>query len=159
MARSFIGLTINGIEGLKKRIQEYSENIQKEIDAAIQESVHKIVANAKAAAPAGTGRLKEAITSRKIADLFYEIIVPLFYSPYVEFGTGTEVDVPSGLEEYAMQFYVGPGVNLPAHPYLFPAFFEESKNLIKKIQDILRKGNGVTVIRQGPSNITGVTTI
>jgi hypothetical protein len=63
------------------------------------------------------------------------------YAPYVEFGTGTMVDVPDGLEDYAMQFK-GQGirqVNLPARPYLFPAFFKEQKELLKRLKNLFKK--------------------
>jgi len=60
------------------------------------------------------------------------------YGPYVEFGTGTMVDVPEGLESYAMQFK-GKGlrkVNLPARPFLFPAFFRNRQRLLNRIKII-----------------------
>lgn len=57
------------------------------------------------------------------------------YAPYIEFGTGGMVDVPSGLEDYANQFR-GKGakqVNLPASPFLFNSAFEEVQSMIKRV--------------------------
>lgn len=63
----------------------------------------------------------------------------LISNSYVEFGTGSEVDVPEGLEDYAMQFK-GDGVrqvNLPAQPYLFPAWESYRPKYIEEIKEIL----------------------
>jgi hypothetical protein len=58
------------------------------------------------------------------------------YSAYVEFGTGGLVDVPTGLEGYAMQFK-GKGIrqiNLAPRPFFFPAAFKHFKLLMEKIK-------------------------
>lgn len=57
------------------------------------------------------------------------------YAAYVEFGTGGLVNVPSGLEDYAIQFK-GKGikqVNLIARPYLFNSAFEEFTELKNRV--------------------------
>jgi len=57
------------------------------------------------------------------------------YAAYVEFGTGGFVDVPSGLEDYAIQFK-GKGikqVNLIPRPYLFNSAFEEFTELKNRL--------------------------
>lgn len=57
------------------------------------------------------------------------------YAPFVEFGTGGDVQVPDGWEEFAMQFK-GKGirtVNAPARPYLIPAFEKGVKELNGRI--------------------------
>ncbi len=58
------------------------------------------------------------------------------YAPYVEFGTGALVDVPEGLESYAIQFK-GAGikqVNLPARPALYPTARVEFVKLVEKLK-------------------------
>jgi hypothetical protein len=62
------------------------------------------------------------------------------YSPYIEFGTGTNVDVPAGFEDYAMQFK-GDGVrqvNIKPMPYFHPAVQSELQNLKRKLERSLR---------------------
>jgi phage gpG-like protein len=88
-----------------------------------------------------TGRLKNAITQKKISKLNYEIVAQTNYAAYVEFGTGGLVDIPQGLEAYAAQFK-GKGirkVNLPARPYLFPSFIEARAKLIEELKRVLKK--------------------
>jgi phage gpG-like protein len=67
------------------------------------------------------------------------ILVPVSYAPYVEFGTGTKVNVPKGLEDYASQFK-GKGikqVNLSARPFLFPAVEKNSKTFFERVKKLL----------------------
>lgn len=70
-----------------------------------------------------------------------EVIVGVGYGPYVEFGTGSKVNVPSELQDYAMQFK-GAGireVNLSARPYLYPAFFINREKFITACDNILKR--------------------
>ena len=62
------------------------------------------------------------------------------YAPYIEYGTGTNVDVPQGFEDFAMQF-IGAGVrqvNIKPMPYFHPAVNSELANLKAKLQRSLR---------------------
>lgn len=67
-----------------------------------------------------------------------EVGFNVFYAPFIEYGTGTEVDVPSGFEAYAMQFKRGEGVNIPAMPYFHPALNSELENLKSKLERSMR---------------------
>ena len=161
MPRPFIGIDIRGIKELEKELKKASKEILKEVDGAMEASVKRMEVAAKAAVPKETGRLHNSIAGNKKGEFQYELVADVDYAAYVEFGTGALVDVPKGLESYAIQF-LGRGikeVNLPAHPYLFPAYETERKELIKDIKAILNLGGRITVIRPGPSNITGITTI
>lgn len=65
------------------------------------------------------------------------------YAPFLEFGTGGLVDVPSGWQDVAIEFK-GEGkrqINLPARPHLIPAFYKAKDYLKKKIvEDVKRIG-------------------
>lgn len=56
------------------------------------------------AAPVDEGRLRGDITFKKVADMNYEVVSPVFYSPFIEWGTKTRVSVPADLQAYALQF-------------------------------------------------------
>ncbi|RYF09315.1 MAG: HK97 gp10 family phage protein [Flavobacteriales bacterium] len=61
------------------------------------------------------------------------------YSPYIEYGTGSKVDVPAGFENYALQF-IGKGireVNIKPHPYFHPALNDELKTLRRNLRNLL----------------------
>lgn len=62
------------------------------------------------------------------------------YSPYIEYGTGTNVDVPAGFEDFAMQFK-GAGVrqvNIKPMPYFHPAINSELENLKRKLNNSMK---------------------
>lgn len=60
------------------------------------------------------------------------------YSPYIEFGTGGLVDVPAGLEDYAIKFK-GAGikqVNLFPRPFLIPAFKKHTAIMLAELEKL-----------------------
>jgi hypothetical protein len=90
-----------------------------------------------------TGRLWQEVTSTKLpgSNIRYGMISRMPYSPYVEFGTGTLVDVPVGLEAYALQFK-GAGVkqvNLPARPYFFAPYLREKPLLLERLKKLANR--------------------
>ena len=63
------------------------------------------------------------------------------YAPYLEFGTGGTVDVPSGFEDLAKQF-IGKGIkqiNLPARPHIIPAAYKAKAFMEKQILKDIEK--------------------
>lgn len=161
MATSFAGFEAKGLKELLSGLDKVADNVVKGLDQEMGASAKQIARDAKRNAPKNMGDLANSISDDRKGELNYEIVAQKFFAPFVEFGTGTKVDVPPGLEEYAMQFYRGPGVNLPAHPFLFPAYEEERKKLVDRLKkDLLNNAKrGITVIMPGSSNITSTTTI
>lgn len=134
------GYKVNGLASLQSKLKKLPDNIKKELIQDIEDAADTIVMKAVQLAPVDFGVLKQSIGNQaKSKGLNYIIFVNADYAPYVEFGTGTLVDVPNELESYAMQFK-GKGmkqVNLPARPFFFPGFFEERTKLVQKlIKDI-----------------------
>jgi HK97 gp10 family phage protein len=139
MPRSFVTFETKGIQQMLKDIKNYAKDVQEEVELELEASAREIERNAKRAAPVDMGFLRNSISSKKNQEFVYEIVVQRYYGPYVEFGTGGLVDVPAGLEQYAMQFK-GDGirqVNLPARPFLFPAYEAERVLLVKRLKAIL----------------------
>lgn len=161
MARPFIGFRLDGLKGLVKSLENIKKEVKEKVDHELEAASKRIVASAQANVPSKTGALRNSIKWRKIGDLRYEIVAEEHYAPYVEFGTGRLVVVPKGLEDYAIQFKGKDilEVNLPAHPYLFPAYEKERVELVKHIKSILTLRGYTSVSLPGPSNITGFTTI
>lgn len=135
--KKFLAVEVEGLSGLLKELDQYEAAIIKEVDAELKASAYKIARDAKRNAPDKTGRLKNSISVEE-EPLSHTVVAQTFYAPYVEFGTGGLVDVPAGLEEYAWQFHKGGNVNLPAQPFLFPAYAAERKLLINRIKELLK---------------------
>lgn len=129
---------VKGLNRLIKRFDNAPDYLVKELGAELSYSADEVAANAADAAPKDDGYLWKEIHSKKIGPITYEIISPVEYSAYVEFGTGEFVEIPKGLEAYARQFYVNGKGRLHARPFLFPAFQAENIQLIKKIKNILK---------------------
>ena len=140
-----------GLDGLEQVLAVY-QNAENEIVQRLESSLVKNVAamaqEARNKVPVDTGMLKGATGWARLGPLSYDVYSHKTYAPYVEFGTGRLVDVPAGLEEYAMQFK-GKGVrqvNLPARPYFFPAYVKYRQKIIddlkKELDAIEKSGAG-----------------
>lgn len=136
------GYRINGLASLQNKLKQLPDNIKKELVQDIEDAADMIVMKAVQRAPVDFGVLKQSIGNQaKNKGLNYIVFVSADYAPYIEFGTGALVDVPNGLESYAMQFK-GKGVkqvNLPARPFFFPGFFEEREKLVKTLKESIAK--------------------
>lgn len=164
MAKTFFAFEVEGLDEVLKGLDQLEKNVIEEVDGELEASAAKISRDAKSAVPKDTGLLSNAISYTKVGDYDFEVVAQKEYAPYVEFGTGGMVDVPSGLEDYAIQFK-GQGirqVNLPARPYLFPAYVSEVKLLLERLKIIIPQNatKGITVILPGSgSTVTSITTI
>lgn len=163
MAKKFLAFELEGLNEVLKGLDKFEKAVQKEVDSELSASADKIARDAKRAVSVDTGLLKNAISVEHSGEMNYTVVAQRHYAPYLEFGTGGLVDVPAGLEDYAIQFK-GKGikeVNLPARPFLFPAYESERKLLIERLKKHLIKNatRGITVIQPGSDPITSVTTI
>ncbi len=144
-----IKVTVEGLDELRNSLTAYVSGKRQEIIDQTNKSLINIRREAVRRAPVGTpestgiegytgGGLRSGIHILQ-AGLGGEVISNAEYSPYVEFGTGALVKIPTGLESYAEQFK-GAGVrqvNLPARPFMFPSFEEERPKYVKAIEKIL----------------------
>lgn len=116
--------------------------MQDDIRADIQDAADLIVIDAGNAAPVDLGYLKNSIRNYPTrGGLNFAVEVGAKYAPYVEFGTGTGVVVPEEVQEYAYQFK-GKGeklINIPARPFFFPAYFKHRDELIKSMQETIKR--------------------
>lgn len=107
-----ININLVGGDRLRKALKAKGEALTKGVDAQMQRSMAEINANQKALAPVDFGLLRSSLKFTKIAPLEYEIVSSgpgSEYAPYQEFGTGTKVSIPSGLEREAAKYKGGNG--------------------------------------------------
>lgn len=100
-------IDLSDFNGLADRLQDLTDELEEKVDAELADGCQAIAEEAKQRAPADDGILRETIGVDQIASLNYQVFCNALYSPYVEFGTRTNVSIPDGLEEYAAQF-IGP---------------------------------------------------
>lgn len=133
-------IEVEGLKELTAKIKGSEKKINDLLEGQIAIAVQNIANNARTAAPSDKGFLRNSIKADS-KGLFGEVSVGVNYAPYVEFGTGGLVDVPAGLESYAMTFKGRDikQVNLIARPFLFPAFFRETKQMDVRIDKGIEK--------------------
>ena len=134
--------TIKGLDKVYKDFAKLSQEVHKKVGLVTRENAKEIAVDASQRAPKDLGDLHKNISYEKVDDTFnYKIFAREKYSAYVEFGTGGMVKVPSELKEIAIQFK-GKGVkeiNLPARPYLYPAFVKGRQQYLEDLEDLLKK--------------------
>jgi len=134
-------INVFGIDKLIGELKNYSEKVYTGIDNAMQESARNVQRQAIMDAPSDMSTLRRSIQVKPIKEETwsgYEIFSLLPYAPYVEFGTGTRVSIPTGYEEYAMQFKGQKDIaGMNAQPYLIPNFEMEKANLMANLKKIV----------------------
>ena len=135
-------MNVFGIDKLITELKNYSEKVNNDINNSVKAAALNVETKAKMDCPVDMGILRSSINTRPIKDdegYGYEVFTPLEYAPYVEFGTGTRVSIPTGYEEYAEQFWSRntewAGMN--AQPYLIPNFEMEKANLMANLKKIV----------------------
>jgi HK97 gp10 family phage protein len=137
---------IEGLDELIKRLGKLAPKMAKEVAMEVNASALAIQTKAKRTIASNSidkGRLLGSIQLKEINQgdkIIYTVGSALKYAPYVEFGTGGLVSVPSGYEDFAIQF-IGKKIkkiNLKARPYLIPAFESEIPILRKNIKNVIK---------------------
>ena len=134
---------IEGLDALIKRLGVLSPQISKEVALEVNASALAIQSKARRDVPVDNGILRNSIQLKEVNGkdkVMYTVGSALKYAPYVEFGTGGLVSVPSGYEDFAMQFKgkKGKKINLKPRPYLIPAFESQIPILRKNIQNVIK---------------------
>ena len=135
-------LSIKGNQTIIRGIRAYEKQSIERTKEELKAWADKTEMDAKRDVPVDTGALQSSIHQSSENDgLVQTVGTNVEYAPYVEFGTGTLVDVPQGLEDYAIQFK-GSGVkevNLPARPYLFGNARNNFSEMIERLRRRLGK--------------------
>lgn len=121
----------------KVYFSKVSEKFKEEFVDLLNETIQNIETEAIASAPVDLGILKGSING-EVDGMNGIIGTPIRYSPYLEYGTGGLVDVPEGLEDYAMKFK-GAGVkqvNLFPRPFLYPAFKKHTTKMFEELKKL-----------------------
>jgi len=133
-------MKVRGLRDCLRLLDVAGNNHPAKIKKAVREAGRNTLNKAKLKAPLLTGKLKRSGFVESINEGYgTRITFSADYAPFMEFGTGGLVDIPSGFEELATQFK-GNGVkkiNLKAQPFLIPAFQEEAPKLIEQCRKIV----------------------
>lgn len=135
----------------KERLRTRATKVRKAVAQGVQDALLRgallIEGDAKRATPVETGRLRASIAHRLFRDgqaVGYEVGTNVEYAPFVEFGTGrrgaSSALTASAREGMREERYVhGPSAGMSAQPFLFPAFETRRPDIIKAIEDLVKK--------------------
>jgi hypothetical protein len=111
-------------------------NLERKSKFIMASEVKNAELEAKQNAPVDTGKHKQGIHGvLKDGGMSGKLVANELYAPYLEFGTGGTVSVPTGYEEIAMG-YKGKGIrkiNRKPHPHIIPAAVNAYERLVKRI--------------------------
>lgn len=117
------------------------------VKAALGKACAVVERSAKEKAPKGTGELRRSIQSRVEAtgdELQGVIFTPLYYAPYVEFGTGLfaesggRADVPWCYQDDKGEWHSTSGQH--PQPFMRPALNENREQIIRILKEALNNG-------------------
>lgn len=94
---------VKGINETVKRLKRLTKEVATDADKVMGYSARSIERDAKKNVDVDTGDLRASI---HLIDKFLdkEVKTDKTHAPFVEFGTKSKVDIPQGLEQYALQF-------------------------------------------------------
>lgn len=119
-------MRVNGRRNIENNLNSFRRRTETLKESLIKVTALQIATDAKTTlnqSPADYSRIAQSISANKVSNDKWTVnINELPMGAYVEFGTGTFVEIPQGWEETAMQFYVNGKGYLHAYPYLIPAY-------------------------------------
>ena len=95
---------LDNLKGIQDSLKGIDKKLRQDVGDEINASALKILTDAKRLAPVNFGQLRNQIALEPINDLTFAVEAKASYSPYVEFGTGPQVNVPADFTSYAAQF-------------------------------------------------------
>lgn len=130
---------------LNKKIANLKLYSKQGLSNEVGRTAMEIVGKAKGSAPKDTGNLAQQIATEP-SGKGIDVVSKSNYSPYVEFGTGNEVELTDMLdlgidESYAAQFKGASQdrVHLPARPFFFSSARVGFKNMLKRVEKQLKR--------------------
>ncbi len=132
-------MRVRGVAGINRMLRELERKGSFTVGEVIKGTAQQIATDAKdaiQASPNNYEKIAQSIGAEKETQLKWNIHVnELPMGAYVEFGTGTFVEVPQGWEETAMAFYVNGQGWLEPEPYLIPAYNKGKQELDANLRD------------------------
>ena len=144
-------VNLSGINILIKDIEQYSEKVQVGILKEIKDWADRTESAAKRDVPIGlTGNLQKSIGTKSENNGLTWIVKAggtpkVNYAPFIEFGTGVNVDKSFlqeyGLVDYALQFQGNqpPFFPLPSRSFLYKNARLEFEKTLQNIQKLLQQ--------------------
>lgn len=143
-----MGLKIIGLERLSKRLKELPQGATDAVLSELSAGAQEIRNDAVAKAAIDTGRMKGGIIARELTNgkQGYEVVANVFYSGFVEFGTGKRVNraLIAKYPKLAAQVRAlvkggGRNPNARSQPFFTPAYEKNQKRIFDNCRKALSR--------------------
>lgn len=131
-----MSIELEGLDEVLNSLGELADTAN--LEGALKKACAIVEAEAKKKAPKGSGDLRRSITS-KVENNEGVVFTPLFYAPYVEYGTGLfaenggRTDVPWWYKDDEGEWHSTSGMK--PHPYMRPALYENREEILRIIKE------------------------
>jgi hypothetical protein len=122
---------IQGLDKLTKFLESRGKVYKEEVKAEFEDAARIIKGEMQRDAPVDVGRLKNSVSIVPRNDLSVEIVAPVDYAPYMEWGTKSKAKVPPELQSYASQFRGPTGIS-DTDPLIALTEWAKRKNIADK---------------------------
>jgi HK97 gp10 family phage protein len=135
-------MKIRGTSQVLNRLKRVSSQATLQTKSAVVRNTDQIYAQALSNVPVLDGYLRGSGNTSYLNNQLTGTVAfggqAAPYAPYVEFGTGSGVNVPQGFSDYAMQFYVNGKGTMKAQPFLIPAYLKYRKVFLSDMRKIAK---------------------
>jgi len=138
-------MEVKGVQALIRKLKEFGDIGNRRVEAITAIAAQEIATDAARRAPVSAsvsgensstgGSLRQSISSNKIDKLTWGIKVNVSYGAYVEFGTGTLVEVAEEWKDLAWEYYINGRGYMSPQPYLYPAYVAGRERYIQDLKD------------------------
>lgn len=137
-----MAITIEGIEELLGTIETIAQ--AEGVRSALNTACLLVESSAREKAPKDTGALRRSIESKVESsggDMRGIVFTPLYYAPYVEYGTGLfaegggRKDVPWNYQDDSGEWHSTSGQH--PHPFMRPALDENREEIVRMLKEAL----------------------
>ena len=97
-------MEIKGVSSVISELRKFGKDVEKMIDAETEAIAFQIESDAKKLAPKNFGKLAQSISHSKPEPMQRKVTVNELYGAYMEFGTGSKVNVPAEFSQMAASF-------------------------------------------------------
>jgi HK97 gp10 family phage protein len=134
-------IRLEGVEEVLGALDDLKDT--ESLETALGTACALVERSAKQKAPKDTGALRQSITS-EVRNLEGVVFTPLFYAPYVEYGTGLfaeqggRTDVPWWYKDDKGEWHKTSGQH--PQPFMRPALDENREQILRILREALANG-------------------
>ena len=142
---SYRTASFQGVQGTIEKLRKFGSIGENRIKIISETIANEIASDAKQNISGYqdrelAGKISASIKVEKVRSDAFSYTVRVGEQPmcaYLEFGTGTFVQIPPGFEKIAWQYYVNGKGYMRPYPYLYPAYYKGRRQYKKDLKDSL----------------------